>query len=204
MEVFSLRKIHRICPQHRGPGPPAPAHGSTHFIKCRPLATRSTSQIKPIELVSRLLISVDHHRSDSWDGWLWPWAAPARSRGGASWLSVVARQSLSFLELRCSVFNEVCSSDEGNMFMLTLICGEQQRSLATVRQLGRCLSMVRVASCEDSTPRTCTKDSSSSLLDSRPTNCSDRWWKLKFGGYLGFSGFLTCGQKFALYAALYI
>jgi hypothetical protein len=28
--------------------------------------------------------------------------------------------------------------------------------------------------------------------------------KLKFGGYLGFDGFLTCGQKFALWAALYI
>jgi hypothetical protein len=28
--------------------------------------------------------------------------------------------------------------------------------------------------------------------------------KLKFGGYLGFGGFLTCCQKFTLYAALYI
>jgi hypothetical protein len=28
--------------------------------------------------------------------------------------------------------------------------------------------------------------------------------KLEFGGYLGFSEFLTCGRKFALYAALYI
>jgi hypothetical protein len=28
--------------------------------------------------------------------------------------------------------------------------------------------------------------------------------KLKFGGYLWFSGFLNCGQKFALWAALYI
>jgi hypothetical protein len=28
--------------------------------------------------------------------------------------------------------------------------------------------------------------------------------KLEFGGYLGFDGFLICGQKFALYAALYI
>jgi hypothetical protein len=28
--------------------------------------------------------------------------------------------------------------------------------------------------------------------------------KLEFGGYLGFGGFLTCGRKFALYAALYI
>jgi hypothetical protein len=43
MELFSLRKIHRICPQHRGPGPPAPAHGSTDFIKRRSLATGSTA-----------------------------------------------------------------------------------------------------------------------------------------------------------------
>jgi hypothetical protein len=28
--------------------------------------------------------------------------------------------------------------------------------------------------------------------------------KFEFGGYLGFSGFLTCGQKFALWVALYI
>jgi hypothetical protein len=28
--------------------------------------------------------------------------------------------------------------------------------------------------------------------------------KLEFGGYLGFGGFLTRGQKFALYVVLYI
>jgi hypothetical protein len=28
--------------------------------------------------------------------------------------------------------------------------------------------------------------------------------RLEFGGYLGFGGFLTCGQKFALWVALYI
>jgi hypothetical protein len=63
------------------------------------------------------------------------------------------------------------------MFMLTLIDGERQRSPATVRRLGRCLSTVREASSEASAPRTCAKASWSSLLDSRPTNCSDRWWK---------------------------
>jgi hypothetical protein len=31
MELFSLRKIYRICPQHRGPGPQAEAHGFTDF-----------------------------------------------------------------------------------------------------------------------------------------------------------------------------
>jgi hypothetical protein len=64
MELFSFRKICRICPQHHGPGPPASAHGSTNFIKGWPLATGSMAQIKPIESVSRLLISAVHHRSD--------------------------------------------------------------------------------------------------------------------------------------------
>jgi hypothetical protein len=71
MELFSLRKICRICPWHRGQGPPAPAHGSMNFIKCRLLATGSTAQIDPSESVSRLLISAVHHRSDGRGGWLW-------------------------------------------------------------------------------------------------------------------------------------
>jgi hypothetical protein len=54
MELFSLRKIRRIRPRHRGPGPPAPSHRSTDFIKCWPLATGSTVRIKPIESVSLL------------------------------------------------------------------------------------------------------------------------------------------------------
>jgi hypothetical protein len=54
MELFSLRKIRRICPQHRGSGLPAPAHGSTNFIKWWPLATGSMARIKPIESVSLL------------------------------------------------------------------------------------------------------------------------------------------------------
>jgi hypothetical protein len=51
-----------------------------------------------------------------------------------------------------------------------------------VRQLDRCLVTVRTASGEASAPRTCTKASLSSLLASRPTNCSERqrktriWW----------------------------
>jgi hypothetical protein len=51
-----------------------------------------------------------------------------------------------------------------------------------VRQLGRCLVMVRAASGDASTPGTYTDASSSSLLASRPFNCSDRqrktqiWW----------------------------
>jgi hypothetical protein len=95
-------------------------------------------------------------------------------------------------------------NDEGNMFMLTLIGGERQRSPATVRRLGRCLSTVRATSSEASALRTCAKASSRSLLASLPTNCSDRWWKTQICCYLGFGEFLTCDQKFALYAALYI
>jgi hypothetical protein len=90
------------------------------------------------------------------------------------------------------------------MIMLTLIGREMQQSPATVRRLSWCLSMVRAASGEASTPRTCAKASSSSLLASRPTNCSDQQRKTQIGGYLGFGGFLTCGRKFTLYAALYI
>jgi hypothetical protein len=54
MELFSLRKIRRICPRHCGPGPPAPPHGSTDFIKRWPLATGSMARIKPIESASLL------------------------------------------------------------------------------------------------------------------------------------------------------
>jgi hypothetical protein len=104
--IIFLKKIRRICPQHHGLGPPAPAHGSMNFIKCRSLVTRSMTQIKPIELVSQLLISVVHHQSD---GWLRPGAAPARALIDASLPSTVARRSLSFLEPRWSVFDEVCS-----------------------------------------------------------------------------------------------
>jgi hypothetical protein len=64
MKLFSLRKIRRICPQHRGLGPPAPAHRSTDFIKCRSLASGSMAQIESSEPVSRLLISAIHCRSD--------------------------------------------------------------------------------------------------------------------------------------------
>jgi hypothetical protein len=70
-------------------------------------------------------------------------------------------------------------SDEGNVFMLTLIGGERQRCPATVRWIDRCLSTVRAASGEASAPRTCVKASLSYLLASRPTNCSNRWRKTR-------------------------
>jgi hypothetical protein len=84
MELFSLRKNHRICPWHRGPSPQVSAHGSTNFIKRWPLATGSTIRIKSSESVSRLLISVVHHRSDGRGGWIRLGAAWARACGGAS------------------------------------------------------------------------------------------------------------------------
>jgi hypothetical protein len=68
-------------------------------------------------------------------------------------------------------------SDEGNVFILTLIGGERQRSPAMVRRRSRCMLTVRAASGEASTSRTCAKASSSSLLASRLTSCSDRWQK---------------------------
>jgi hypothetical protein len=62
------------------------------------------------------------------------------------------------------------------VFMLTLIGGERQWSPAMVRLLGRCLAMVRAASIEALAPRMYAKASSSSLLASGLTNCSD-WWQ---------------------------
>jgi hypothetical protein len=106
VELFSLRKIHRICPQPRGPGPPVLAHWSTDFIKHRSFAFGSTTQIESSKPVSQLLILVVHRWSD---GWLQPGVAPARARGGTSRPSAAARWSSSFLELRWSVFDEVCS-----------------------------------------------------------------------------------------------
>jgi hypothetical protein len=54
MELFSLRKIRRICPQHRGLDPPSSAHGPTDFIKRRPLVFGSTARIESSESVSLL------------------------------------------------------------------------------------------------------------------------------------------------------
>jgi hypothetical protein len=62
------------------------AHGSTDFIKHRSLVTGSTTRIKPIESVSRLLISAIHRRSDGWGGWL---ALAAAHRGRARRLTRV-------------------------------------------------------------------------------------------------------------------
>jgi hypothetical protein len=54
MELFSIRKIRRICPQYRGRGPLSLAHGSMDFIKCRSLVSGSTARIESSESVSLL------------------------------------------------------------------------------------------------------------------------------------------------------
>jgi hypothetical protein len=166
------------------------------FCKCWSLATGSTTWIKPIKSAS-LLGCLDP---------IWRWVAigssqlmqespsadPIAEAAGSSRgrRPVVAEHSGSpeFKFSRATVvsFRQGLllqdHNDEGNVFMLTLINREQQQSLAMVRRLCRCLSMVRAASGEASAARTCAKASFSSLLASRPTNCSDRrqktriWW----------------------------
>jgi hypothetical protein len=180
MELFSLRRIRRICPQHRGPGPPMPVHGSTNFIKRRSLASGSTTQLDPSEPLSRLLISVVHHRSDGRSNWLRPGVARAHARGNALRPSTMAHRSSNFLELRWSVFDEVCSygiiATRGEHVYANL---NRQRP-ATERRLSRCLSMVRAASSEASFLRTCAKASSSSLPASRIWWLSRVRWVLNF------------------------
>jgi hypothetical protein len=99
MELFSLRKIRRLCPQHCGPGPPAPAHGSMDFIKCWSLSTRSMAQIKPIESVS-LLRCLDPIRRwvtiGSWQP-IWRWVTigssqPLQESPGADLMNEAARR----------------------------------------------------------------------------------------------------------------
>jgi hypothetical protein len=91
---------------------------STNFIKCQPLATGSTARIKPSESLSWLLISVVHHRSNGWVGWLRPGAARARTHGS------------SFLKPWWSVSDVVCSygitmeSSNGEAARLVLGDGE--------------------------------------------------------------------------------
>jgi hypothetical protein len=54
MELFFLRKIRKICPQHREPDPSSPAHRPTDFIKRRLLLSGSTTRIESSESVSLL------------------------------------------------------------------------------------------------------------------------------------------------------
>jgi hypothetical protein len=54
MELFSLRKICRIYPQHRGLDPSSLAHWPTDFSKCQPLVSGSMARIVSSESVSLL------------------------------------------------------------------------------------------------------------------------------------------------------
>jgi hypothetical protein len=139
------------------------------------------------ESVSRLrLILVNRYLCrSSLIRWLRQLAPAGGGVGSRSWRRVAAERSGSseFEFSRATMVGFwwglllLDHSDEGNAFMLTLIDGELQRSSTTVRRLGRCLAMVRVAFGEASAPMTYAKASSSSLLASWPTNCSDRRWK---------------------------
>jgi hypothetical protein len=111
MELLSLRKICRICPQHRGPDPPSPAHGPTDFMKHRPSVSESMAQIESSESVS-LLGCLDPIRR---------WVAigssqPMQESPGADPMA------------------EVASSGRGRRrLMLAVVCYGQARRLVGVR-----------------------------------------------------------------------
>jgi hypothetical protein len=134
--------------------------------------------IKRSESVSRLLISVVHHRSDGWGGWLWPgaWglALTAARHGRARRLAGVRVFSSygSWFPMR---FSTMGSQQRGERDYANL----KQRRAAMVWRLGRWLATVRAASVEALALRTCAKASSSSLLASRSTNCFEWWWKTR-------------------------
>jgi hypothetical protein len=69
---------------------------------------------------------------------------------------------------------------------------------AVTAQFGRTSMVVGSLLSGASAPRTCAER----LLDRSIAPNGGR--KLKFGGYQGIGGFLTCVQKFAQWAALYI
>jgi hypothetical protein len=81
-DLFSLRESHRTCPRDCGPGPPASAHGSTGFIKCRPLATGSTARINPSESLFVDPISTVDLGVDSYDGFVLDSSTPTKSGAG--------------------------------------------------------------------------------------------------------------------------
>jgi hypothetical protein len=131
MELFSLRKICRICPQHRDPGPPAPAHGSTDFIKRRPLASGSTTRIESSGPVS-LLKCLDP---------IWRWVAigssqPMQESPGADPMAEAAGSGRGWHQLELTVARHnrarrlggvrVFSSYGGQFFMRFSPTGSQR------------------------------------------------------------------------------
>jgi hypothetical protein len=179
VELFSLRKIRRICPQHRGPGPPAPAHGSTNFIKRRSLASGSRLRLNQANWYLSFqswtfIANPTAEAAGSGRGWRRLVLTEAR-HGRARWLAWV-RVFSSYGGRFSMRFAPTGSQRRGERVYANL---NRQRSPATVRRLGRCLSTLRTTSGEASAPRTCAKASLSSLLASRPTNCSNRRWKTR-------------------------
>jgi hypothetical protein len=172
------------------------------FIKHWPLVSGSTAQIESSKSVSLLgcldpigcWVAIDSSQPMQESPSANPTAEAAGSGRGhvgsrSRWCVMAERGgSLEFEFSRATVVSFwwglllLNHSDEGNVFMLTLIDGEWQQSPAMVRRLGRCLSTVRAAFGEALAPRTCAKASSSYLLASRPTSCSNQrrktwiWW----------------------------
>jgi hypothetical protein len=159
MELFSIRKIRRICPQHHGPGPPALAHESTDFIKKPVVGFRidGSDWIKQIGILASNL----GRSSPIW--WLRRLAPAGGGTGSRSWWRVAAERSgsLDFEFSRSTVvgFWWVLllrdHSDEGNVFMLTWIGGERQQwgSLAgAYRWWGRPPVKLRLQGCAPRLP----------------------------------------------------
>jgi hypothetical protein len=174
MELFSLRKICRICPRGCGPGPPALAHGSTDFIKRQPLASRSMAQIEPSEPVSRPFIT-DPTVEAAGSGRGRRGITLAAARHGRARRLTGVRVFLSYGGRFPMRFAPTGSQRRGELNYANL----NRRRATTVRWLGRWLATVRAASGEASTLRTCAEAFSNSLLASRPINCSERWWKTR-------------------------
>jgi hypothetical protein len=141
------------------------------WIKRTSISASNLSHSSPIRQLRRLALAGGGASSRSW------WRVVAQCGGSPEF--EFSRATVVGFQWGFLLWDH---NDEGNVFMLILISTERQRSPAMVRRLGRCLSTVRVASGEASTPRACAKASSSSLLASQPTNCSDGqrktqiWW----------------------------
>jgi hypothetical protein len=105
-------------------------------------------------------------------------ALAAARHGRARWLTRV-RVFSSFGGRFLIRFAPTGSQRRGEHVYANLIQRRAATKPGTVRRLSRCLSTVRAASGEASAPRTCAKASLSSLLASRPTNCSNQRWKTR-------------------------
>jgi hypothetical protein len=206
MGLFSLRKIHRICPRHCGPGPPAPAHGSTDFIKCWPLTTGSTARIKPIESAS-LLGCFDP---------IWRWVAIGSSqpmqespgadptveaagsgRGRCRLTLTAARHGWARWLTGVRVFSSYC----GQFSIRFAPTGSQRWGERVYANLNRRRAATKPGNGEVARPVLI--DGEGGLRWSFGSK-DVRQGFLELPSSFSTDGFLSCGQKFALYAAIYI